>query len=70
MEDQYVKVNVIKENSSVWALKTDIRAREKGRYQEIPTNSEYQVAINDTNDTFKPIVISKSMDLILMKGNN
>lgn len=69
-EDQHAKINVIKENSSAQALKTDIRAREEGGYQEIPTSSEYQVATNDTNVTFKPIVIGKSTDPIPMKGDN
>lgn len=66
-EDQHAKINVIEGNSSIQALKADIRAREEGGNQEIPTSSEYQAA---TDGTFEPIVIDKSTDPIPMKGDN
>lgn len=73
-EDQYVKINVSKRNSSTQALKTDIKAREERGNQEIPTSSEYQAeylaATNDTDNTLKPIIIDESIDPILMKSDN
>lgn len=65
-EDQHAKINVSKGNSSIQALKDDIRAQEEGRNQKILTSSEGQA----TGNTFEPIVIDESTDPISMKGDN
>ena len=79
-EDQHAKINVSEGNSSIQALKDDIRAREEGGNQRILTSSERKAA-NDTlksivqateaiDGTFEPIVIDESTDPISMKGDN
>lgn len=75
MEDQHARINVSERNSSVQALKDDIRAREEEEFSTssesqtvnaFPTSSESQV----TNTLFEPIVIDESTDPISMKGDN
>ena len=68
-EDQHAKINVSKGNSSIQALKNNIRAREERENQKIPTSSE-SPATNVIVDTFKPIAIDESTDPISMKGEN
>lgn len=65
-EDQHAKINVSEKNSSIQALKNNIRAGEEGGSQRNSTSSEGQA----TGDTFEPIVINESTDSISMKDDN